>query len=78
MPPPTDTSPATADRARTVLQRPSLIPASGDTPAPGLLYEALIRPHRSLTRPGFVALVTLYVALAAVPALWFLSRGAWP
>jgi len=56
----------------------SLIPPSGDHDAPNTLYETLIRPHRSLTRPGFIALLALYVAIAAVPALWFLSRGAWP
>ena len=90
MPPPTDISSASGPaqnaagdvRARVSAgerrKQPSLIPPSGDSNPPDLLYEALIRPHRSLARPGFFALVTVYVTLAAVPALWFLSRGAWP
>ncbi len=48
------------------------------TDSPPVLFDAVLAPHRSLTRGGFVALM----ALVAVPCLAmgciFLLIGAWP
>jgi uncharacterized membrane protein len=49
-------------------------PADADTPH----FSALLTPHRSLGRNGFVALMLATAALCIVPAMTFLAMGAWP
>lgn len=48
----------------------------GERPAP--VFEALIIPHRSLSRRGVVALLAAIGFLSAVISLRFLFLGAWP
>jgi uncharacterized membrane protein len=45
-------------------------------PAP--VFEALIVPHRSLTRKGVIAVVGLLLVFSTAVALRFLLLGAWP
>ena len=42
------------------------------------LFAAVLTPHRSLSRNGFVALMALFGALILSSALAFLALGAWP
>ncbi|MDR3532784.1 MAG: DUF2244 domain-containing protein [Rhodopila sp.] len=42
------------------------------------VFEALIVPHRSLTRKGIALLVAAFVALSVAMALRFWLLGAWP
>jgi uncharacterized membrane protein len=42
------------------------------------VFEALIVPHRSLTRKGVLAVIAVLLALSATVALRFLLLGAWP
>ncbi len=46
-----------------------------DEPA---LFSALLTPHRSLNRTGFVLLMAFVVIVSFVAGLIFLSMGAWP
>ncbi len=41
-------------------------------------FEALLTPHRSLGRSGFIILMALTVSMCVVPAMVFWSMGAWP
>ncbi len=41
-------------------------------------FSALLTPHRSLGRNGFIALMLITAALCIVPAMVFLAMGAWP
>jgi uncharacterized membrane protein len=50
--------------------------APPDADAP--IFRALLVPHRSLGRAGFVALMAVLMAGWAVTGIVFLSRGAWP
>ncbi len=52
---------------------PSELPAR-DAP----VFEALIVPHRSLTRKGVIGVVAVLLVLNAVIALRFWLLGAWP
>jgi uncharacterized membrane protein len=45
-------------------------------PAP--VFEALIVPHRSLTRKGVMTVVIILLVFSAAIALRFLLLGAWP
>ncbi len=49
-------------------------------PAPeGKLYfDAILRPHRSLSRTGFVLLMSLVSGLSFVGGVFFYTQGAWP
>lgn len=42
------------------------------------LFSALLTPHRSLGRTGFVLLMAFVVIVSFVAGLVFLSMGAWP
>lgn len=52
----------------------------GDLPgAPDeLLFDAHIRPNRSLPNPGFYALMIALVALSFTAGIAFVAMGAWP
>lgn len=45
---------------------------------PSMLLDLVLRPHRSLTRAGFHALIGLMLAFAALSGLVFWLAGAWP
>jgi uncharacterized membrane protein len=47
-------------------------------PVQAPVFEALIVPHRSLTRKGVVAVVAGLMVLSAAVAVRFLLLGAWP
>lgn len=49
-------------------------PADADPP----VFAAILTPHRSLTRGGFLAVMILVGALNAAAALIFTLAGAWP
>lgn len=49
-------------------------PAAADEP----FFRALLTPHRSLGRQGFVILMVAMVVGWAVTGFVFLSKGAWP
>ena len=42
------------------------------------LFSALLTPHRSLGRPGFIVLMVFVSAVSFVAGLAFLLMGAWP
>jgi uncharacterized membrane protein len=42
------------------------------------LLDLTLRPHRSLSRPGFVVLMGLLCAVSFVAGIAFLAVGAWP
>ena len=42
------------------------------------LFSALLTPHRSLNRPGFVVLMAFLSAVSFAAGLAFLLMGAWP
>lgn len=42
------------------------------------VFEAVLRPHRSLSRRGFAILVACAGALTLVHAVFFAATGAWP
>lgn len=42
------------------------------------LFAATLTPHRSLTRRGYRYVIALACIMATMPAIAFLSMGAWP
>jgi len=48
---------------------------SGEEPA---IFAAVITPHRSLSRAGFITLMTTICGISFTGGLFFLSIGAWP
>jgi len=42
------------------------------------LFAATLTPHRSLTRRGYRYVIALACVLASIPAIAFISMGAWP
>ena len=42
------------------------------------LFSALLTPHRSLSRSGFLLLMGFIVLISFIAGLVFLSMGAWP
>jgi len=48
-----------------------------DAPEP-ILFSALLTPHRSLNRTGFIILMTVLSVLSFAAGIVFLIRGAWP
>lgn len=49
-------------------------------PRPGtrVLFDAILHPHRSLGRTGFLVLMGAVVLVSAAVGLFFLAQGAWP
>lgn len=45
---------------------------------PPLHFDALLTPHRSLSRKGFLILMSVVIAVNFVGGLVFLLKGAWP
>ena len=43
-----------------------------------VIFSATLRPHRSLGRRGFLALMTVIAGLWFVTGLYFAALGAWP
>lgn len=43
-----------------------------------LHMDAVLTPHRSLSRRGFLYLVPAFAAVNAIVAAYFLAQGAWP
>ncbi len=43
-----------------------------------LFFDAVLRPHRSLSRPGFIALMAAIGTASTLGAAPFLVAGAWP
>lgn len=48
-----------------------------DAPEP-ILFSALLTPHRSLNRTGFIILMTVLSVLSFAAGIVFLIKGAWP
>ena len=48
-----------------------------DAPEP-VLFRARLTPHRSLTRGGFIALMSFFGAVSFVAGIAFWMMGAWP
>lgn len=48
-----------------------------DAPQP-ILFDAELRPHRSLNRRGFALLMALFGGVSLIVGLAFLAVGAWP
>jgi uncharacterized membrane protein len=48
-----------------------------DAPEP-VLFSALLTPHRSLNRTGFIVLMTVLSAFSFAAGIAFLIKGAWP
>lgn len=42
------------------------------------VFQALLTPHRSLTRHGFAILMSLLFAVSLAAGIFFVSIGAWP
>jgi uncharacterized membrane protein len=42
------------------------------------VFNALLTPHRSLPRSGFVAVMTILFLVSLIAGLFFASIGAWP
>jgi len=53
------------------------LPASDETPPP-LLFDAVLRPHRSLSGTGFVVLMACVAGISFASGIVFLLLGAWP
>ncbi len=42
------------------------------------VFEALLTPHRSLGRSGFIVLMGLITVMTIAPGIVFVAAGAWP
>ena len=51
---------------------------SGSPPDGPILFAARVVPHRSLSRGGFIALMSLFGAVSFAAGTVFLMMGAWP
>lgn len=54
---------------------------SGAAPEPAaspLLFDAVLQPHRSLSRLGFVILMLVLCLISFTAGIMFLLQGAWP
>ena len=49
-----------------------------DLVAEPTLFSAIITPHRSLSRTGFLAVMALVGGLSFIGGLFFFLLGAWP
>lgn len=45
---------------------------------PPLMFDAVLTPHRSLTRVGFAVLIAVFAVLSFAVGLFFFLMGAWP
>ena len=54
-----------------------MVPGNGFDSEP-TLFSALLTPHRSLDRGGFLVLMTFVSVVSFIAGLVFLSMGAWP
>ena len=52
--------------------------AGGDGPAAPVYFDAVLRPNRSLGRPGFIAVMAGVIAVSVGLGTFFLLQGAWP
>lgn len=52
--------------------------AGGDGPAAPVLFDAVLRPNRSLGRPGFIAVMAGVIVVSVGLGTFFLLQGAWP
>src|SRR5438874_9222171 len=52
--------------------------AGNEIDQPPTLFSALLTPHRSLNRTGFVVLMTFLTVVSFVTGVVFLMMGAWP
>lgn len=50
----------------------------GDGPAVPVLFDVVLRPNRSLGRPGFIAVMAGVVVVSVGLGTFFLLQGAWP
>lgn len=41
-------------------------------------WEAVLTPHRSLSRPGFIVIMSLVLGLNLITGIMFYLKGAWP
>jgi uncharacterized membrane protein len=57
---------------------PAMTETTGPHTADEPFFRALLTPHRSLGRQGFLILMAALVAGWAVTGIIFLSNGAWP
>ena len=53
-------------------------PAPTDNLQPPLHFDAVVTPHRSLSRKGFVILMSVVIAVNFFGGMVFLLKGAWP
>ena len=57
----------------------AVAPSGGDTSrAERVYFEAVLTPHRSLSRWGFTIMMAAVCAITMGLGLFFLLRGAWP
>jgi uncharacterized membrane protein len=56
-------------------QRPE--PGADDDPEP-MLFSAMVTPHRSLSRAGFIAVMAALGGISFAAGMIFLMIGAWP
>lgn len=54
------------------------MPADNDPNSEPPLFSATLTPYRSLSRKGFVVLMTLVSAISFMAGMVFLVAGAWP
>ena len=52
--------------------------AEPSSPLPSLRFDAVLQPHRSLGRTGFLILMTALCAISFAAGMAFLLIGAWP
>ncbi|GAB1717729.1 MAG: membrane protein [Nitrobacter sp.] len=52
--------------------------SAGSEVAEQTLFSALLTPHRSLTKAGFIVLMTIITVGSFVAGMVFLMMGAWP
>ena len=51
---------------------------SSEDPREGQIFSALLTPHRSLNRTGFLAVMLFLSVVSFATGLAFLMKGAWP
>jgi uncharacterized membrane protein len=49
-----------------------------DRPAPRILFDVVLLPHRSLSPAGFALLMVLISGVSFVSGVFFALKGAWP
>jgi len=52
--------------------------STDQTPNPAARQTFVLRPHRSLSAPGFLIFMSVYGAISFVAGIVFYSMGAWP